>query len=87
MPASPQVFTSLLRRSAVKPCLAAWQNSPMPPEEQRAQQYKKIAKKPASGTRGPVAGKKNKSGDTYFRTCSTIIGSESLTTEFEMDRV
>lgn len=56
----------------------------MPPEEQRAQQYKKIAKKPASGTRGPVAGKKNKSGDTYFRTCSTIIGSESLTAVFEM---
>ena len=44
-------------------------------------------KKPASGAIGPVAGIKNKSGDTYFRTCSTIIGSESLTTEFGMDRV
>ncbi len=26
----------------------------------------------------------NRSGDTYFRTCSTIIGSKCLTTVFEM---
>ncbi len=27
---------------------------------------------------------RTKSGDTYFRTCGTIIGSESLTTVFGM---
>ena len=79
------MFSSAMHSGQAPEGPGAWKNSPMRPEEQHADGQG--AKKPASEAIGPVAGIKNKSGDTYFRTCSTIIGSESLTTEFGMGRV
>ena len=41
-------------------------------------------KKPLADSFEPARGFKNFPGDTYFRVCCTIIGSESLTTVFGM---
>ena len=41
-------------------------------------------KKPLASSFEPARGFENFPGDTYFRVCCTIIGSESLTTVFGM---